>query len=406
MTKYQSSTFHFSIVFALAFSLLLAGCQKPAPQGSNPTSSSTPMPSQQWDAFVTTYLKDYFTARPDVAVYAGRHEFDGKLPDWSDTGIKKEIARLHSVRDQATQFADASLDERQRFERDYLIAQTDKTLFWMEKAEWPYKNPFYYADSIDPDVYVSREYAPLDVRLRAFTAYAKAVPNALNQIKANLRLPLPRTYIKIGRTTIGGLADFYSKTVPTVFASVKDEALQSDFRAANEVAIKAVKDFDAWLASQDSSATDNFALGADKFSQMLKDTEGVDIPLDKLEQIGRADMERNLAALREACNQYAPDQSVEQCVAKASAHKPEGNVVDAARKQLDDLRSFIIEKNIVTIPGTELAKVDEAPPYKRWNFAYINTPGPYETGLPSTYYISPPDPTWTPEKRASYVPGV
>jgi uncharacterized protein (DUF885 family) len=406
MTKYQSSTFHFSIVFALAFSLLLAGCQKPAPQGSNPTSSSTPMPSQQWDAFVTTYLNDYFTAHPDVGVYAGRHEFDGKLPDWSDAGIKKEIARLHGVRDQATQFADASLDERQRFERAYLIAQIDKELFWMEKAEWPYKNPFYYADSIDPDVYVSREYAPLDVRLRAFTAYAKAVPNALNQIKANLRLPLPRTYIKIGRTTIGGLADFYSKTVPTVFASVKDEALQSDFRAANEVAIKAVKDFDAWLASQESSATDNFALGADKFSQMLKDTEGVDIPLDKLEQIGRADMERNLAALREACNQYAPGQSVEQCVAKASAHKPEGNVVDAARKQLDDLRSFIIEKNIVTIPGTELAKVDEAPPYKRWNFAYINTPGPYETGLPSTYYISPPDPTWTPEKRASYVPGV
>ncbi|HEY0546214.1 MAG TPA: DUF885 domain-containing protein [Pyrinomonadaceae bacterium] len=379
--------------------------QNPTPTQNQAPASST-QSSPQWDAYVASFLNDYFAAHPDFAVYAGRHEYDGKLPDWSDAGIKKEIARLHSERDKASQFTDASLDERQRFERDYLIAQIDKDLFWLEKAGWPYVNPYFYADAIDPDVYVSREYAAPDVRLRAYTAYAKAVPNALSQIRANLRLPLARTYIKIGRTTIGGLADFYSKDVPAVFASVKDEALQSDFRTANEAAIKAIKDFDAWLASQEASATDNFALGADKFSEMLKATERVDVPLDKLEAIGRADMERNLAALKEACDKYAPGQTVKACVEKASAHKPEGNVVDAARKQLDDLKNFIIEKNIVTIPGTEVAKVAEAPPYKRWNFAYINTPGPYETGLPSTYYISPPDPKWSAEQRAAYVPGV
>jgi hypothetical protein len=407
MTKLKSLTFKFSIILALALSLLsLAGCQKSVQQTSNQAPNTASQSSQLWDAFVNTYLNDYFAAHPDVAVYAGRHEFDGKLPDWSDAGIKKEIARLHIERDQASQFTDASLDERQRFERDYLIAHADKELFWMEKAEWPYRNPYYYADSIDPDVYVSREYAPLDVRLRAFTAYAKAIPNALTQIRANLRLPLPRTYIKIGRTTIGGLADFYAKDVPAVFAPVKDEALQSDFRTANDSAIKAIKDFDAWLASQEASATDNFALGADKFSEMLKATERVDVPLDKLEQIGRADMDRNLAALREACSQYAPGQTVQACVAKASAHKPEGNVVDAARHQLDDLKSFLTEKTVVTIPGPEVAKVAEAPPYKRWNFAYINIPGPYETGLPSVYYVSPPDPSWPPEQRAAYVPGM
>jgi hypothetical protein len=407
MDELKSLRFKLSIILAIALSLLsLAGCQQSAPQMSNQTSNTASQSSQQWDTFVDTYLSDYFTAHPDVAVYAGRHEYDGKLPDWSDAGIKKEIARLHSRRDQASQFTDASLDERQRFERDYLIAQADRDLFWMEKAEWPYRNPYYYADSIDPDVYVSREYAAPDVRLRAFTAYAKAVPNALTQIRANLRLPLPRTFIKIGRTTIGGLADFYTKDVPAVFVSVKDEALQSDFRTANEAAIKAVKDFDGWLASQEASATDDFALGADKFSEMLKATERVDVPLDKLEQIGRADMDRNLSALREACNQYAPGQTIQDCVAKASAHKPEGNVVDAARQQLDQLKNFLNEKMVVTIPGPEVAKVAEAPPYKRWNFAYINIPGPYETGLPSVYYVSPPDPSWPPAQRAAYVPGM
>ncbi|MGI8656721.1 MAG: DUF885 domain-containing protein [Pyrinomonadaceae bacterium] len=392
-------------LFSVALLVLSVACQQQPATQNAPQAAASPN-TAQWDAYVNEFLNNYFTAHPDAGVLAGRHEFDGKLPDWSDEGIKREIARLHSERDRAMKFDAASLDERTRFERDYLVAQIDKDLFWMESADWPHKNPFFYADSIDPDVYVSREYAPLDVRLRAYTAYAKNVPTALQQIRNNLRLPLPRTYVKIGRTSIGGLADFYSKDVPAVFASVNDQNLQNDFRTANDAAIKAMKDFDGWLGSQEASATDNFAMGADKFREMLKATERVDVPLDQLEEIGRKDMDRNLNALRDACSAYAQGQTIQQCIAKAQAQKPQGaSVVDAARTQLNDLKSFIVEKNLVTIPGTEEAKVGEAPPYKRWNFAYINIPGPYEKGLASTYYISPPDPAWSKEKRDEYVPG-
>ncbi len=58
----------------------------------------------------------------------------------------------------------------------------------------------------------------------------------------------------------------------------------------------------------------------------------------------------------------------------------------------------------MTIPGREQALVGESPPYMRWNSAYINIPGPYEKNLPSTYYISPPDPAWSAAERAEYVP--
>lgn len=398
---------HF-LALTIGLAIVFAGCQQTnAPQSTQLVNTATPTANanNQWNAYVDKFLNDYFAARPDVAVYAGRHEFDGRLPDWSAEGLSKEIQRLHAERDKASAFKDDALDERQRFERDYLLAQIDKDLFWMETADFPHTNPYYYADSIDPDVYVSREYAAPDVRLRAFTAYAKAVPVALQQIRSNLKLPLPRTYIKIGRTTIGGLADFYAKDVAAVFASVKDDQLQKDFKTANEAAIKAIKDFDSWLAQQEPSARDNFALGAEKFSRMLKATEGVDVPLDKLEEIGKQDLERNLAASREGCATYAPGKSLPECMAKASAQKPAGSVVAAAINQLADLKKFILKKDIVTIPGMEEAKVAEAPPYKRWNFAYINIPGAFENNLPSTYYVSPPDPTWSQSKRNEYIPG-
>ena len=67
--------------------------------------------------------------------------------------------------------------------------------------------------------------------------------------------------------------------------------------------------------------------------------------------------------------------------------KPTGGAVQGARDQLVSLKKFLIDNDIISIKGNEDAHVDEAPPYNRWNFAYINIPGVYEEGLSSIYYI-------------------
>jgi uncharacterized protein (DUF885 family) len=380
--------------FAALTVLLLTGCR----------TASLPAGSADWDKYVADYLDAYFNVHPEIAVIEGRHEFDGKLSDFSKAAFDKEIARLHSERARAAGFTD-NLDQRQQFEREYVIAQIDSDLFWLESARWPYRSPYFYSDRVDPEVYLTRPYAPLDQRMRAFINYERALPAALDQIRANLQTPMPRTYVDFGRLTFGGLAQYFDHDVKGIFAPVKDPQLQSDFAAANANAVRALKSLDAWFASQRAKANDNFALGADLFHQMLYATERVDISLDQLEAIGRQDLERNLAALKEACGQFDPGKSLAECTAKQTADKPKGNPVDAAREQLKELRAFVIDSQIVSIPGTEEAQVAEAPPYQRWNFAYINIPGPYEKGLPSIYYISPPDPKWTAAEQKAYLPG-
>jgi hypothetical protein len=374
--------------------LLLPGCRT-APK---PTSSP------EWDQFVANYLEAYFAVHPDIAVSGGRHDFDGKLPDFSSAALDREAARLHSERTRAAGFV-GNLDPRQQFEREYVLAAIDSDLFWLESARWPYRDPYFYSDSLDPQVYLTRPYAPLDQRMRAFTAYERALPTALQQIRANLLTPMPRTYVDFGRLTFGGLARYFDHDVPGVFVSVKDSQLQSDFAAANADAVRALKSLDGWFASQRATATEDFALGPDLFQKMLYATERVNIPLDQLEAVGRQDLERNLAALKEACAQFAAGKTLAECTAKEVANKPPGNPVEAAREQLKELRAFVANNNLVSIPGPEEAQVDEAPPYQRWNFAYINIPGPYEKGLPSVYYISPPDPKWTPAEQKAYLPG-
>lgn len=362
-----------------------------------------------WDAAVSSFVEDYFVAHPVFAALAGRHEHDGQLPDWSAAGIAREVARLHAERQRFAAFEDTRLSEAQRFEREYVLWRIDHDLFWLETSQWPLRNPQFYfgwtLDSLDPNVYVTRPYAPVEQRLRAFIAYARALPGALAQIRANLRTPLPSTYIDYGVAAFGGLATYIETDVPAAFQEARDPALQKDLAAASAPASAALRELVGWLESERPGADQGFAIGAELFAKMLEATERVEAPLERLEAVGRADLERNLEALRLACEALAPGKSIRQCVDLVASRKPAGGPVAGARRQLSLLRSFLVEKRLVSIPGEEEALVEEAPPYNRSNFAYIDVPGPFEHGLPSVYYIAPPDPSWSAEEQAAYVPG-
>ncbi|HEV7366068.1 MAG TPA: DUF885 domain-containing protein [Gemmatimonadales bacterium] len=358
-----------------------------------------------WNRFVAGFLETYFEANPLFAVYQGRHEYDGKFPDWTEAGIQEWNRRLHQLRDSAAAFRIAPSDSGARFERDYVISRIDHDLFWAERADWPHRNPEFYTEGIDPNVYIAREYAPLPERMRSFTRYAANLPAALASVRANIHTPMAKPFAQIGKGRFAGLAGYLKGDVPQVFASVSDTGLRREFDQANAGAVKALEQTAAWFGEQEKGGNNAFALGPERFADMLRMTEGVTVPLDSLERRGREDMDRNLAALKEACDQYAPGRPIGECVQRMNDHKAPGSPVEAARRQLDTLEAFVRAKNIVSVPGTERALVHESPPYQRFNFAYIDIPGPYEKGLPSIYYISPPDPNWSKAEQASYVPG-
>ena len=403
-------------LLCLAFASLLTACQPGDPQTAAQSADVTPQtePSAPatltaWDRFVEAYIEDYLAAHPAFAVAQGRHDFDGMLPDWSADGIAAEIARLKQVREKAVAFSEEDLGKSGSFQRQYLLAAIDRNLFWLDKAEWPFRSPDFYfdwiADSIAPAPYVTLDYAPLEQRMQSYTRYARAVPVAAAQIRANLRMPMPRTVLQYGIDSFGGLADYYRDDVPAVFAAVEDAALQAEFAAANQSAAAAMQELADWLKSNRPLATDDYALGPDLFQQMIYDAERVDIPLDQLEAMGWADLRRNQAALDEACAEFAPGESITACFARMANRKPAGGSVETARLQMAETRAFVVEQDLVSIPGNEPALVAEAPPYARSNFAYINIPGPYESNQPSVYYISPPNPAWPAEVQQAYVPG-
>ncbi len=384
--------------------LLLNGCGQSPPPPHAAVKTISPA-SQEWKKTADGFMEDYLHADPFFAAQQGRHEFDGDLRDMSAHGIKRQLALLHDAQKTISSVDPKTLEPREQFDREYLLSVISKDLFWLEKTQFPFKNPSWYLNDLDPDMYLSRDYAPLAVRMKAYIKYARGIPRMAKDIQDNLKSPLPKTYVEVGIAQFGGLADFFSKSVAPLFASVSDPDLQKQLADADTNAANAMGNLKQYLVGERKNANDNFALGAALFAQMLKDTEMVDMPVDQIEAAGKADLDRNTAALKTECAVYAPKATLAQCVAKVDADKPKQGPVAEARAMLPTLRDFVVQNKVVSVPNDSQALVAEAPPYNSQNAAYINVPGPFDHDVASIYNIAPPDPKWSKSEQAAYIKG-
>jgi uncharacterized protein (DUF885 family) len=381
--------------------ILLGACSKPTVPPPTPPAAHA---HDGWPDFAAAFVESYFKADPFFAVQAGRHEFDGQMPDWSAAGIAAEVGRVRALRNEVQAFDPATLTEAERFERQYVFSVIDGRLYWLERARFPFTNPSWYIEQLDPEVYLSRNYAPLEKRLAGYVGYLRAIPKITTDIRANLSAPLASILVARAVDGFGGFADFYRRDALKVFASVADPAAQKDLAAATREAAAAMDALTAWLKGR-ARADAGFALGEGLFQEMLQATERVEVPVEQLLTFGRADLERNTAALKEACAQFLPGAALRACAAKMRADKAQGGAVAGARVQLTQLHDFVVAKNIVSIPADDVPEVAEAPPYNRANFAYIDVPGPYEKGVAYVFNIAPPDPAWNTKEREEYIPG-
>ncbi|MDB5680057.1 DUF885 domain-containing protein [Sphingomonas bacterium] len=389
----------------------LAACNSSTTTNNTTTGNTTTVAATAklapWAQFRDGFINDLFKLDPAFAVYEGKHDFDGGIPDWSPAGLKAQSDFFHKAIADAGAYDKSTMSKQDAFERDYLIQVAKGKLFWLEDADQPHNNPAYYVGGgLDPNVYIARNYADAPTRMKAVIKFFRQIPSAAANIRTNLKTPMPASFIKYGVAGFGGFADYYTGDAKKAFASVKDKTLQKDFDDAAGAASKAMADLAKWLDGQKGSATQDFALGADKFQRMILATEGVDTPLDQLEAAGRADLKKNQDALKAECDRYARGKTLQQCMNKMAANKPAGNdPVAEARRQIPMLKAFVLANDIVSVPGTEAALVEESPPYNRQNSAYIDPPGPFDKGIPSVYYLSPPDPSWPKAKQLGFVPG-
>jgi uncharacterized protein (DUF885 family) len=393
----------------LAALVALPGCSaKPAPRRSAPppVPPAGPTTQERYRQAADACFDAYLAHHPTTAVELGLHEYDGKLPDMTAAGIQARIAWLKGQEAAIAAFPAAELDAESQVEQAALLAELRGALFELDVLREPFRNPIGYAEDLELTQYIARDYAPLADRARGVMALCAAAPAHLQAAQANLPEAMPRTFVDTALLQVNGMIEFVGEDVATAMTGLDDPDLAgqvSESLLQCGAALTAYRDF---LAKRLASANDDFAIGADRFLRMLADREMISIDLARLEQIGRSDLDRNLGGMELAARRLHPRRAIPQILARASADRPAaGKILAEASAQSAAMRQLLIEKDLVSIPAEDVAEVRPSPPFMRWNFAFLSSPGQFEQKpLPSFYYISPPDPRWPRREQKDYIP--
>jgi uncharacterized protein (DUF885 family) len=396
-------------VFVLFAASILMSTFSPAqlkPQKHAPR----PAPAN-WDALVEDFFNEnYFKFGPTGGTAAGFHQYDPLLEDYSRAGYEKEIASLKDFRSRFEDFSPDKLNEEQKGDRQVVLGYINSTLLDLETLRLWQKNPDRYSSNISGSIFVimSRNFAPPEERLRSVIAREKQMPNVFVAARANLNNP-PKIYTQIALMQLPGIISFFQKDVPEAFKAVHDAKLLKEFKASNDAVIHALENYEKWVKNDlFPKSNGDFRLGAENYRKKLLYDEMVDVPLDKLLEVGMADLRRNQQRYKETAAMLDPSQTPQQILEQMGKdHPAPDQLLQSFRDVLGRLKSYIEEKKIITIPSEVMPIVEETPPFARaLTFASMDTPGAFETKAKEAYFnVTLPEPDWKPEEVAEHMAG-
>ena len=374
-------------------------------------------PDQTSEALIAAYLADLFAMHPYIASKAGLHHLDGQVADWSASGIARRLAALvryqallvplaaepcllHAAHDGAPRLHAGDLT---RWDARLVLANLRSERFFWEVWRPHQTNPLIYLPLLDVSGYVKRPYAPLGERLSALVRHCTAIPDVLAVARFHLRPQLAQILLQQSIATYESVARFHTMDLVAMMQQVADPALLGAFSRANRAAVAAYRSFIGILRGRLLHATPAVGLGATHLQGMLAANEMVDLTPEALLALGEADLAKNHARIVEVAARLGttPAQAIDTM---GRNHPPPETILDHARRLNEEIRQFVIERDLVTVPDESRCLVQATQPYMRNGSAYMDVPGPLETAkLDAYYYLTMADPAWTPAQKEAWL---
>jgi len=351
-------------------------------------------------------LKAHWDFHPTVSAAMGLHRYDGRLPDYSPAALKRQAALIQKqLRALDAIERRGGLHELARLELGALRGVLLAERFQLVDARQPHALPSFFLYRLSIVNYLLREYAPLDRRLRAVARLQGQVPRYLRALRASLDRRLPETFYEMGDMAARGMIDAYERELSERMAEASP-AVRRLLERTSAAAVSELKillhEFGTTYKPRTKSA---FALGRRKFERMIRGEHLSAIPVERLLEVGMADLAANRFQLQETAAQIDPSKTPGEIMGEISRDHPRAEtLIEDTRTLLEEIRQFLIDRDIVSVPSEDRARVMETPRYYRFATAAMNSPGPFEkVAREAFYYVTPVEDSWPPEKQEEWL---
>lgn len=387
------------LLAALSVCLLFAACAVTHPDQEN------------FETLSREFLDAYLAEDPVRATELGVHDRDDRWPDLSRAAIQREIeaqrewlARVQAIpreRLGGTAYADHRILEYGIRAR---LLELEEVRSWV-------RNPNFYNGIAARGLalLIDREFAPLEIRAAALASRLETLPELLNAARANLD-DVPQIFVDLAIRNVSGAAKFIREDIPFALdhQGLGDLPGETSTRIATAIdtAGAEMDRFEAWLREDLlPRASGDFRLGPELFRKKLLYEEHVDIDLPALRRMNdeaiagyRSWVEREAAMIQ-------PGTPAAQVMRDVTSSFPSADrLISTAERNVEQARDFVLERNLVTLPTSDLPIIRPTPEFALSSFASMSTPGPFEQVATEAYYnITLPDPAWSEQQQNEHL---
>lgn len=375
---------------------------EPAPGG---TAGPPPRPGEEGEddvgfgdddfaSYADGLLDELLSHKPSWARYAGLHQYDGKLADYSKAGIARRLAAMKKAKAKLASFDAGELSEDEALDKAILENHLDYEIFDLDERQRPQTDPRFYTELFDVSGYINFDYAPLKERATSLLKHEESALAQTQHVLANLDAVQSKPGVETAIKAYRGYATYLRGDVKAVMATVGDAALEKRFLAVNEDLAGRADGIAAGLEKKflPKANLNKHVLGVERYKRFVMAQEGMaSLDLAAFKRQAEADLKRNkdaYVALQKKVKVTRPSQA---------------ELLSAATQLMDASRQFILDKKLVTIPSEDRCTLKESPPFMRWNAAFLNMPGPYDSAKQAYYYITMPDPSLSQKEQDEYI---
>jgi len=396
-------------------------------------SDPLPAPKTPYDGVLQAFLRDFFEAYPVAGTGIGYHLVDHEWGDWDEAGRAKRIAMLRSHQAAASDLDEGQLSAEERIDRGLLLESIDESLFLEETLREDAWDPLNTVAILGGGLFslIARDFAPWAHRGAAFLRRVQGLPEILDAARRNL-VGLPGRPVSLLHTEtaitqlrgVGELIDEGLEEAKRRAAEGELPELPAQLETAATAAREALEAFRVALDTEiRARAKDEGRLGGELFQQKLEFTLASDLPYQELLTRARRDWAAVRAEMvrlaREQWSTWLPGQPIPDAVpgdeeaegrivrpvldAIAQEHRKPHELLEWSQAEVNNIEAFCRERDMIGLPDEPL-KITWTPVFMRaYGRAFLDSPGPLDRGLPSQFWITPPDESLGEEATESYL---
>jgi len=325
------------------------------------------MTEDRFHALCEEKFKRYLEMNPENGTALGLHEpYDYHLPHGGLDRIEETLRMMEDWSRKGHEIAESSeLSTEQRI----CLRLLDQSIALQKFVMDDYAYLKMWPDGLELAgnlmfMMFSREYAPLEERIKAITSRLNELPRHLEQFRARFDgTPMVRLWVDMSVETCEQLPGFLAFIVGSSKGKVSEDVMK-ELIGAIAVAEKATGEQLAWLKNNLRTAEGAFPMGNENLAKLLK-IRGIPYTPEELLELGERYLNEFKEERRRVASRIAPGKTIEETAKIVQRNSPETfeDALEMTRKEIRSAKEFLAANKICTIDEEAKLEVLETPDF-------------------------------------------